>query len=87
VPQGCRFEAVASDVSGWLSTEAAHRASRVFAAAGGRHLPATAFAGFCLPESVALLADLMRCDQGRTSVVVSEGCSRGQLAAVLQQQH
>ena len=40
MPQGCRFEAVASDVSGWLSTEAAHRASRVFAAAGGRHLPA-----------------------------------------------
>ena len=36
VPQGCRFEAVAADVSSWLGTEAAHRASRVFAAAGQR---------------------------------------------------
>ena len=47
VPQGCRFEAVASDVSGWLSTEAAHRASRVFAAVGWLRPHDSAFACAC----------------------------------------
>lgn len=67
VPQGCKFEALAGEVRNWLASEAADRASRVFAAMEAL-LP---------PSRDALLADDValegRCSQGFATVLASEG--------------
>lgn len=66
MPQGCKFEAAAGEVTEWLAVEAADRASRVFSAVEAL-LP---------PSRAALLADdaafEARCQQAFLTVQASE---------------